>query len=315
MNTSNEETETSDPTMPIQCEVELKKVVDKHTLVGGREASRSGIHELINVNDYSDINKVFRLTAYVLLFVSKARKLDVQPAINRRLLNTAETLWIKAVQSSILETPRYIMWKSQLGIFVDDMGIARCRGRLKNADIPYATQFPVIMPREHPLTILIVKQAHEAVFHNGVKETLTQLRSKYWIVKGRSLVKRILKRCVLCRRMEGLCYVAPPPLPVYRVRQAPPFACTGVDFAGPLFIRMTKTSDCTTKAWICLYTCCVTRAIHLDIVLDMTASSFLRCFKRFTARRGLPRRMVSDNGKTFKGAARTLKRMMSHKDV
>ena len=62
----------------------------------------------------------------------------------------------------------------------------------------------------------------------------------------------------------------------------------------------------TTKAWICLYTCCATRAIHLDIVPDLTTEAFLRCFKRFVARRGVPRKMVSDNGKTFKSAARLL---------
>ena len=151
----------------------------------------------------------------------------------------------------------------------------------------------------------------------GVKETLTQLRSKYWIIKGRSLVKCFIRQCVLCRRLEGLPYVAPPPppLPPYRVKEAPPFSSTGVDFAGPIFVRMEKSSTCTSKTWICLYTCCITRAVHLDLVLDMTTQSFIRCFKRFVARRGLPHRMVSDNAKTFKGAARTIRRILSHQEV
>ena len=82
-----------------------------------------------------------------------------------------------------------------------------------------------------------------------------------------------------------------------------PFSYTGVDFAGPLYVRDMVTSA-TRKVWICLYTCCVTRAVHLDIVPDMTAQAFIRCFKRFTSRRGFPVRIVSDNAKTFKAAAR-----------
>ena len=65
----------------------------------------------------------------------------------------------------------------------------------------------------------------------------------------------------------------------------------------------------------CLYTCCVTRAVHLEVVPDLMTAAFLRCLKRFTARRGLPKQFVSDNGKTFKAAAKTIKAMLQHKEV
>lgn len=213
--------------------------------------------------------------------------------------------------------PNYGLWKGQLGIFIDTEGLLRCRGRLQNTDLPFSTQFPLILPRESHFTMLIVRQAHEQVYHNGVKDTLAQVRSKYWIIRGRSLVKRLIGQCVICRRLEGLSYIAPPPppLPPYRVREAPPFDCSGVDYAGPLFVRMEKSANCTTKVWISLITCCVTRAIHLDLVFDMTSQLFIRCFKRFVARRGLPHRMVSDNGKTFKGAAKFLRRIAKQPEV
>ena len=85
---------------------------------------------------------------------------------------------------------------------------------------------------------------------------------------------------------------------------------TGVDFAGPLSI---KTQGLVTmkKVWICLFTCCVTRVVHLEIVPDLSADSFLRCFKRFTARRGIPHKMISDNGKTFKAAAKSISTALS----
>ena len=92
-----------------------------------------------------------------------------------------------------------------------------------------------------------------------------------------------------------------PPLPFFRVKEAKPFSYTGVDFAGPLYVRVTSAAR---KVWICLYTCCVTRAVHLDIIPEMTTEAFISCFKCFTSRRGFPVRMVSDNAKTFKAAAK-----------
>lgn len=128
-------------------------------------------------------------------------------------------------------------------------------------------------------------------------------------------MKQIIHHCTICRRFEGASYHAPPPppLPEYRVQEAPPFTTTGVDFAGPLYLR--STDGAQSKVWICLYTCCVVRAVHLDLVPDMSAPTFLRSFKRFSARRGLPSRVVSDNRKTFKAAAKTIQAVLTHEDV
>lgn len=69
------------------------------------------------------------------------------------------------------------------------------------------------------------------------------------------------------------------------------------------------------KVRICLYTCCAVRDIHLDIVPDMTTSAFLRSLKRFTARRGIPKKFISDNGKTFKSAAKLLSAITSCEEI
>lgn len=95
-------------------------------------------------------------------------------------------------------------------------------------------------------------------------------------------------------------------LPEYRVRRSRPFCYTGVDFAGPLYVKRSAVSE-KPKTWLCLYMCCVTRAVHLDLVPDLNASTFMRSFKRFTARRGIPAKMVSDNGKTFKSASKIIR--------
>lgn len=107
-------------------------------------------------------------------------------------------------------------------------------GRLDNADLPYTTRHPALLYKQHHLTFLITQDAHDRVKHNGVKETLIEIRSKYWIVKGRQFVRKVIHKCTVCHKFEGLPQPAPPPppLPEFRVKE-PAFMYTGVDFAGP----------------------------------------------------------------------------------
>ena len=153
--------------------------------------------------------------------------------------------------------------------------------------------------------------------HNGVKATLTELRARFWIVRGRQFVRKLLHQCVTCRKLEGRPYKAPPPppLPEIRVKETAPFSCIGLDFAGPLYVKSLGKQLHELKVWICLYTCCVTRAIHLDVVPNLTAPAFLRSFRRFTARRGNPSVIVSDNGSTFKPASKQIVALMNDPSV
>ncbi len=205
--------------------------------------------------------------------------------------------------------------KNSCCLFLDDDGLWRCGGRIQNAAVAFSTRHPILLHKNHHLTKLVVKRAHERVLHDGVKETLTEVRVKFWIVKGRSFVRRILQQCTVCKRFEGGPYPTPPPppLPPYRVEEAPPFTNTGVDFAGPLYVRSSGGSE--NKVWICLYTCCVVRAVHLDLVPDLSTPTFLRSLKRFAACRGLPNQFISDNGKTFKAAAKAIRTLVNHEGV
>jgi hypothetical protein len=89
------------------------------------------------------------------------------------------------------------------------------------------------------------------VLHNGVKETLVEFRSKYWITKGRQFIRKIVDKCVTCRKYETKPLQAPqpPPLSEFRVKEQPPFTYIGLDLAGPLYIRSGVTSN--EKTWIC----------------------------------------------------------------
>ena len=202
-------------------------------------------------------------------------------------------------------------------LFLDDDGIWRCGGRLSNADIPYQTRHPILLPRDHYLTTLIVRRAHQRVLHNGVKDTLSEVRFRYWIVKGRAFVKKMIHHCIVCRKLEGKPFLgpSPPPLPSFRLTEDPPFTYTGVDFTGPLHIKKLHSAG-GHKVWICLYTCCAVRAVHLNIVPNMTTTTFIHSLKHFSSRRGLlPKHFVSDNGQTIKATPKVVCTIVHHHDV
>ena len=187
---------------------------------------------------------------------------------------------------------------------------------MSNSWLPQAAQNPVLLDKRHHLATLLVIDAHKRILHGGVKETLSEFRSAYWLVRGRQFVRKLLHSCVICRKLEGQpCQgKLPPPLPDYCVRPSRPFQTTGVDFAGPLHVRIPGEAG-SSKVWLCLYTCCSTRAVHLDLVENMTTETFMRSFRRFTARRGTPSRMISDNGKTFKSASTIIARILESSEA
>ena len=127
----------------------------------------------------------------------------------------------------------------QLNLYLDDEDLLRCRGRLQYTDLPYNTKFPILMPKDNYLTTLIVQSMHKTVMHGGVCETLTHIRQTYWIPQGRQLVKRIISKCVTCRKIQGPPFrsVPTPPLPKSRVLQSQDFQFTGIDYTGPLYVR------------------------------------------------------------------------------
>ena len=293
--------------IPDACAKELKS---NGTVCLLTSMDNTDVSNLLDCDKYSSVHKLYRITAYMLKFVDLLKNRDHSCELSHTDLARAKRLWILECQAALMRDKNFPTWKSQFNLYLDENQLWRCKGRLEHASLSFATKHPLMLARRHRITELIVRDAHCIVQHGGVKETLTQIRSQYWIVGGRNLVRLIIHSCVTCRRHEGKPYRTPPlpPLPSFRVNEAPPFSYTG---AGPLFVRTQGIADGNSfKVWICLFTCCITHAVHLELVLDMSALTFIRCLKHFTARRGLPRKFVSDNGKAFKVAARTLRDMV-----
>ncbi|XP_068734829.1 uncharacterized protein [Montipora capricornis] len=204
--------------------------------------------------------------------------------------------WIKHVQKYVREEEDFGQTRHSLGLFEDDRGILRCGGRLHNAPLPYSARFPAILPRKHQFPVLMINRSHSNVMHNGVKETLTDLRSRFWVVRGRQTVRDVISPCATYKKLEGRSYNAPPqpPLPDFRVSDEFAFTQVGVDFAGPVYLRdVFSKNKKVFKAYIALFTCASSRAIHLELVPDLTTETFLRGLKRFISRRGIKTENVS----------------------
>ena len=126
----------------------------------------------------------------------------------------------------------------QLGVFKDKDGLLRCKGRLNNSILDPDARNPILIPRNHSLENLIMR-SHGNMLRNGVKEAMMDLRSRFWIVKGRQLVKRNVHACKLCSRIQGLSYGHPETrkMPDFRAKEDLAFLSIEIDFAGTFFIK------------------------------------------------------------------------------
>ncbi|CAB4009511.1 Hypothetical predicted protein, partial [Paramuricea clavata] len=159
-----------------------------------------------------------RVTALLKRFGDKTRRQPVSIEVTANELRAAEKLWVNTIQASNFEDERsYLQGVSkkepllvrQLDLFLDEEGTIRCQGRIDKSSLPMTTKRPILLPARHFYTQLVIRNCHEVVHHNGVKETLNCIREVYWIPRGREAVKRVIGVCVTCRKHEGKPYGTP----------------------------------------------------------------------------------------------------------
>ena len=316
------------PDVDVSCEVEAEltksQCISTHALlIMNKEHKAMHLDNLIDCTRYSTLDTLLRVTACVLLFVARLKRCrslrsDDEPLIDAEDIKRAEAAWIISVQQSCFNQEiQYLLNHKgacpilvhQFDLFIDDRQLMRCQGRISNSpELSFGSKKPALLPTRHPFVTLLIQQSHEPCKHGGVNETITLLRERYWILRGRQATKAIVRACVTCRKLEckpyGSCPVAD--LPPKRVPKDPPFSHTGLDFAGPLYINLNGQPQ---KVYICLFTCAATRAVHLELVRDLGVESFLLCFRRFAGRRGLPATLISDNAKTFRSSSKEVSKV------
>lgn len=280
--------------------------------------------EVIPLARFSSLSRLLRVTAWTLRFIQncQARRNRLATGTSGPLaveeLTAAETLWLSNAQWCCFSAEVESLKKNQdlprvsclrlLHPFLDRSGLLRVGGRIRNSPLDYSQRHPVILHGQHPLTKLIVTSEHVRLLHAGATLVRSSLSRRYHIVKQRIIIRTIVRACIVCRRVTAR---ARPQimgqLPLERVTPDLVFNRVGIDYAGPLYLKLGHVRKPTiVKAYVCVFVSLSVKAVHLELVSDLTTPAFIACLRRFISRRGKPSSIWSDHGSNFVGASREL---------
>ncbi|GFX01760.1 integrase catalytic domain-containing protein [Trichonephila clavipes] len=177
---------------------------------------------------------------------------------------------------------------SNLFPFVDEEGIVRVGGRLENASVPYLHKHPAILPKGSKLSKLYFNSLHTRLFHVGPQELLNAVQQKFWPLSGRSIARKTVHQYVTCFKSKPiLSSQIMGNLPSERVNISSPFTIAGLDLCGPFLVKYKYQRKGTlNKVYICACLCFSTKAIHLELLSDLTSDALIATLKHFTSRRG-----------------------------
>ncbi|KAI5747455.1 hypothetical protein M8J77_014784 [Diaphorina citri] len=257
----------------------------------------------------SSWSKLLNIMVFILRFL---KLVPINRIITANDLNSAEEYVIKVLQNSFFSDDIEKIKKNlicspslrKLCPFLDGNGILRVGGRISNSNLSYSQQHPVLLPAKQHTVALIADYLHIKNFHTGPHLLLTLLRQKYWVIGARNLVRKRFQSCNTCFRFSPkMTYPKMGDLPSARVLESKPFLNTACDYLGPISITLShRRGQRSQKAYICLFICLATKALHLEVASDLSTPTFLNAFKRFLSRRGPVKTMLSDNGTNFVGA-------------
>lgn len=274
------------------------------------------------VNQFSSLSKLQRVGAYCRRFIKNCqRKKSTEKCSNV----SGASLSVSELQEALLVLIKISQQEGfheeiielsnnrsvskcskikRLNPFLDNKGFLRVGGRLEQSNFDFEKKHPIVLDSKHYLTYLLFKHEHIRLGHAGPQLLLYSVRDKYWPVGGRTLARKIVYECVRCFRVKPReKNVIMGMLPADRVIPAPPFSSCGVDYAGPVLIKNKRgKGSIKIKGYIAVFVCFSTKAIHLELVTELTKEAFIATFRRFVARRGKPNKMFSDNGTNFVGA-------------
>ena len=203
----------------------------------------------------------------------------------------------------------------KLDPFLDDNGVLRVGGRLSHSQsLSYSSKHPIILPKSSHATILIIRSCHETVYHQGRGFTMNEIRSQgFWIINGRALVSKMISDCVICRKLR---LTVPNQkmanLPDERLEPAPPFSYCGIDCFGPFLVTERRSK---LKKYGLMVTCMASRAVHLELLDDLSTDAFINSLRCVISLRGNIREIRCDRGTNFVGASNELQKAFDELDT
>ena len=279
------------------------------------------------ISRYSNYHKLLAITAWCLRLIQKLKHPQLTETSNssRRLsvreTQQAEVRLAKLSQRGSFPKELHDLLHNHavapssrlvaLAPFVDDKQLLRVGGRLKNSSLTYSQSYPVILDSKDPFIVLFFTHFHECLGHCGPSLLLCHVGKRFHVLGARRLSRKICSQCTICRR------VSPQPqkqymgdLPLERVNFTPPFTITGTDFAGPFLIKLGHVRrPVKIEAHICIFICFSTKAVHIEVISELTTKALLLGLSRFCDRRVCPKIIHSDNGPNYRGAQSHLQKL------
>lgn len=273
------------------------------------------------LNRYSSLDKLLKVTSWIRRFGHNSRNPGdklLSPVLSPQERQESLLLWVRFVQAAHfekeIETLKTGKIKlsgavSKLNPFLDKSGLLRVGGRLRHSSLPYGARHPLLLPKEGHLIQLLVTDRHIGNSHAGCNALLAILQREFWILSARRTIRSIVFRCMPCYRTKAsTMQPLMGDLPADRVNEARPFAGVGTDFAGPFSVKTsTLRNSKIVKAYLCVFVCLSTKAVHLELVTSLSTEAFVATLDRFVSRRGLPSLIRSDCGTNYKGTSNYLK--------
>ena len=294
-------------------------IEDTVSLATSVKKQTTPVPSLFPFDKFSSYQKYLRIAAYVLRLLPKhAGYRNPDGSITDPTeLDEAERHLQYLVQGESFEAERkdlidnkFVKRSSRIAPhspFISPNGLIRSTGRIKRlTEVGFNVKYPIILDALHPFVKLFLEHTHVKHYHQGVEYLRSIVQEHYTVLKLRSSLRSIKAHCLRCREFQA---VTMQPimsdLPKERLAyQSPPFTNTGVDYFGPFYVTVRRTTE---KRWGFLFTCLTTRAVHVEIVTSMDTSSCVMGVERFVSRRGTPAMIWSDNGTNFIGAEKELR--------
>ena len=278
---------------------------------------------------YSSFPKIKMVSAWIFRFLNNCCPREITGGGSRlhlrhltvEELSHAENYWWKVLQSEDFPTEMEALKSGRrlghssclfsLNPFLDDCGIMRVSGRQNSSKKPYSSIYPVIIHGRHSLAKLVIRSEHIRLLHAGPTLVHASLSLRIHVVGGRKIIRSIIRQCVVCRKHSArLQSQVMGNLPIERITPDRPFANVGVDYAGPFYVKYGYVRRPTVvKAYVSVFVSLTVKAVHLEVVSDLTSEAFIACLRRFVARRGKLETIMSDNGTNFVGSNREIKEL------
>lgn len=321
------------PTFLMQPESEWPIEVHRNSKKKENDEIKPQLSHVTNDSDEIDLmvdrcsnwRKAYRVTAWVLRFVDnlKSKSRNTCRVLGSQEIKRAKSALYRQAQKVYSEEicmlekwPGKSVPKSsvlhKMSPFLDDLRVLRMKGRTRRCEIiSFDVINPVLLPKNHRITQLIVSYYHTKYLHANHETVVNQIRQLYVIPHLRVVLNHISTTCQMCKNRRA---VPKPPemaeLPMARLAAfVKPFSYVGIDYFGPLEVVVGRHVE---KRWGCLFTCLTIRAIHIEISYSLSKDSFMMCLRKFIARRGMPIEIRTDNGTNFIGVRNELAKITNN---